>query len=970
VERLEDRALPSFLTPVNYATDANPRSAVVGDFNGDGVLDIAVVNGDSNTVNVFLGNGDATFQAARSMPIGAHPLSAAVGDFNGDGKLDLVVADNYAGGPVQLLVGNGDGTFQAPINVFSDPSFTPLAVAVGALKKNGKLDLVITGQVSSSTGSFGEVVVLPGEGNGSFGKAASLPVGTFPNSVVLDDFNNDGTLDAAVTDSALGTVDILLGKGDGTLGPPVSFATGAPADTTIADYYLAAGDFNGDGKLDIVTANRGNNTVSVLLGNGDGTFQTAVTYPVGASGPQSVAVGDFFRDGKLDIVAANVDDSKISVLLGKGDGTFSTPMIVPTGSGANSLAVAKFDGHYPDLAVTNWISKTLSILTSEAGDLDPSFGTGGEVTTTFPPNSSAQASAVVIQPDGKTVVAGTAKVFEPGSGEVALARYNPDGSLDPSFGTGGQVVTTGNGLSTGGLALQADGKIVVVAQGSNSTGTQMLLIRYLPDGSLDSGFGTAGEVTLNNAGGSSIVILPDGKIVAAGINAVNTTANLTETVARFNPDGSLDSGFGTGGMVGLNSGGASSGLALQADGKILVAFGSEVARLNADGSLDSLFGNSGEATVGFGVSGGPAVQPDGRIVVVGNTGTYLDFAIAVGRLNTNGTLDATFGAGGSVSTGLGPGTNGLQAFGVAIQPDGRIVVAGNTGGGYPLGYTSFELIRYNPNGSLDGSFGTGGEVTTTFTIFPSASPSAVALQPDGKIVAAGVAVGPNGHALVPPAFAVARYLGDAPIADPNQRFVTHVYLDLLGHMPDSYALSFWTGVLSQGTTRTQLVQMIESSQEYHTDELEYLYGYVLGRAADPLGLSAWSNFLAQGGTAEQLEAILYGSGEFFAGRGGGTNATFLQSLYQNALGRSIDSGGAQSWGQALAAGATRTVVADGILGSQESDMDEVQLLYLTILHRPADTSGLSFFTSLLQQGVPNEAVLAALAGSSEYFARP
>jgi uncharacterized delta-60 repeat protein len=324
-----------------------------------------------------------------------------------------------------------------------------------------------------------------------------------------------------------------------------------------------------------------------------------------------------------------------------------------------------------------------------------------------------------------------------------------------------------------------------------------------------------------------------------------------------------------------------------------------------------------------------------------------------------------------------------EGVGVAIQPDGRIIVAGNVQptAYISIGTSSFELIRYNPNGSLDGSFGFGGEVTTT--TFPTTSAlvtalttcyaSAIALQPDGKIVAAGSAgFTGNTHTSfeIPPIFAVARYLGDTPMADPNQRFVTHVYLDPLGHMPDSYALSFWTGVLNQGTTRTQLVQMMETSQEYHTDELEHLYGYVLGRAADPVGLSAWSSFLAQGGTAEQLEAILFGSDEFFAGRGGGTNATFLQSLYQNALGRSIDSAGAQSWGQALAAGVPRTVVADGILGSQESDMDEVQLLYLTILHRPADTSGLSFFTSLLQQGVPNEAVLAALAGSGEYFGRP
>jgi uncharacterized delta-60 repeat protein len=567
---------------------------------------------------------------------------------------------------------------------------------------------------------------------------------------------------------------------------------------------------------------------------------------------------------------------------------------------------------------------------------------------------------VAIQPDGKIVVAG-GSADDMGRGiNVALARCNADGSLDPSFGTGGQVVTVPFSLlglsspptvSTGGLTLQSDGKIVVVAQDSFG---EMFLFRYLPDGSLDPAFGTGGEVKVYNLGGSSVAIQPDGKIVVAGIHSDVSGTIFTENVARFNPDGSVDKGFGTNGVVGIGAPGElagvlplpfGSGLALQADGKILVAFDSEVARFNADGSLDSVFGNSGQAPVGFRVSGGPAVQTDGRIVVVGG-------GAIVGRLNTNGTFDATFGTGGSVRPDFNPGP-------VAIQPDGRIIVGGG----------GFALSRYNPNGSLDGSFGGGGEVSTTFAGFPNASANSIALQPDGKLVATGFVFGTS-HVTVIPVFIVARYLGDTPIADLNQRFVTHVYLDLLGHMPDSYAQSFWTGVLNQGATRTQLVQMIEASQEYHTDELEYLYGYVLGRAADPLGLAVWSNFLAQGGTAEQLEAILYGSDEFFAGRGFGTNATFLQAVYQNALGRIIDSAGAQFWGQDLAAGVTRTAVVAAILASPESDMDEVRALYLTILHRPADTTGLSFFTSLLPQGVPNEAVLAALAGSDEYFARP
>jgi hypothetical protein len=254
-------------------------------------------------------------------------------------------------------------------------------------------------------------------------------------------------------------------------------------------------------------------------------------------------------------------------------------------------------------------------------------------------------------------------------------------------------------------------------------------------------------------------------------------------------------------------------------------------------------------------------------------------------------------------------------------------------------------------------------VATTFGVSISTAVG-VALQPDGKIVAAGFAQ--DGSTSANDVFAVARYLGDTP----NQRFVTHVYLDLLRRYPDAAGMASWIGLLNQGVSRTQVVQMIEGSQEYHADEVQYLYGFVLGRPADPLGMSIWRGFLDRGGTAEQLEFILLGTDEYFAGRGGGSNTNFLQGVYRDVLGRTIDSAGAQGWGQALAAGDSRTVVAAEILASRESDMDEVQAMYLKILRRPADSAGLNFFTQDLQQGVPNEAVLAALAGSDEYFTRP
>jgi uncharacterized delta-60 repeat protein len=629
-----------------------------------------------------------------------------------------------------------------------------------------------------------------------------------------------------------------------------------------------------------------------------------------------------------------------------------------------------------------------------AGALDSTFGTGGQVTTDFPGFTQPSALALAIQTDGKIVAAGSAN--ETTSEDIALARYNPDGSLDSGFGTGGRVTTTvgstfnqvGLVFNHVGLALQPDGKIVASAEilsrsasDPNTETTHLVLVRYQPDGSLDAGFGTAGEAKLDNVGGSSVVIQPDNKILVAGTNFVQNihlpppSTSAVGTLARFNPDGSLDVGFGTNGVVtNFGSGGYTIGMALQVDGRVVAltelfvaATTSDVTRFNPNGSVDNTFGSSGQAVVGISALS-LALQPDSRIVVAGFVPVTLGTAFAVTRLKTNGTPDATFGGGSPVITNFGSST-GASADAVAVQQDGRIVVAGQE---LTLGTTSppvfeFGLIRYDPNGNIDTTFGNSGQVVNNFGRTQS-SANALAIQADGKLVAAGFARNDPGAS--DQVFAVARYLADPPIADPNQRFLTHVYLDLLGRLPDPSGQASWTGLLNQGATRTQVVQMIEASAEYQSDAVQYLYGYVLGRAADSTGMSGWSNFLAQGGTAEQLEANLLGSDEYFAGRGGGNNNSFLQGVYRDVLGRSLDSSGSQTWNQALSAGVSRTDVAAAILASRESDTDEVQALYAKILRRTADSSGLSFFTNDIQQGVPNEAVLATLAGSDEYFARP
>jgi hypothetical protein len=339
--------------PSAFGAGTNPDSAAVGDFNGDGKLDLAVANYGSDNVSILLGNGDGTFQAAVNYGAGEFPESVAVGDFRGDGKLDLVVA-NQGSNNVSILLGNGDGTFQAAVNYGVGSS--PTSVAVGDFNGDGKLDLVVANSFSNN-GS-----ILLGNGDGTFQAAVNYGAGLTLFSVAVGDFNGDGKLDLAVAGS---DVSILLGNGDGTFKTAVQYVAGLEPNS------LAVADFNGDGKLDLAVANYESNNVSILLGKGDGTFQAAVDYGIGTENypatPGSVAVGDFNGDGKLDLVVAGVESdgvSVVSVLLGNGDGTFQAA--VNYGAGAQtSVAVGDFNGDGRlDLAFPVMLQTPLASLSS------------------------------------------------------------------------------------------------------------------------------------------------------------------------------------------------------------------------------------------------------------------------------------------------------------------------------------------------------------------------------------------------------------------------------------------------------------------------------------------------------------------------------------------------------------------------------------------------------------------------------
>jgi hypothetical protein len=375
---------------------------VVRDFLGNGVLDLAVANQGDNTVSVLRGNGDGSFQAARNYAVGTNPESVAVGDFLGNGVVDLAVA-NQGDNTVSVLLGNGDGSFQAAVAYAAGSS--PSSVAVGDFNGDGVLDLAVAD--SAVFGGSPGVSVLRGNGDGSFQFAGSYNAGISPGSVAVGDFRSNGISDLVVADSNLSvnSVYVLLGNGDASFQAAVKYTAGnGPAS-------VAVGDFVGNGIPDLAVANPGTDNVSVLLGNGDGSFQHAVNYTVSTL-PLSVAVGDFNGDGVPDLVTANPFNSTVSVLLGNGDGSFQAAQNFGAGSGPVSVAVGDFNGDgLPDLAVADSDSGQVSVLLNDGVWSGPSPGTGsGRSSGTHPIARTQLAAPDLVAAEGIRLDSGATAV--------------------------------------------------------------------------------------------------------------------------------------------------------------------------------------------------------------------------------------------------------------------------------------------------------------------------------------------------------------------------------------------------------------------------------------------------------------------------------------------------------------------------------------------------------------------------------
>jgi uncharacterized delta-60 repeat protein len=388
------------------------------------------------------------------------------------------------------------------------------------------------------------------------------------------------------------------------------------------------------------------------------------------------------------------------------------------------------------------------------GDLDPTFGIGGKKIIQISADAVDLARTVAIQSDGKIVMGGEDGSYpQADTNRSVLVRLNADGSLDATFGSGGKVINPGQ-IHLPALLIQPDGKIITAgATHPISITEDFAVVRYNADGSLDTSFGSGGYAVNGEGEAQTLLLQPDGKIVLVGF--ITLFRNGSDfLLARFNPDGTVDQTFGNGGRVqtsftsGRNSDDHANAAVLQPDGKIIVTGAisgvpTVLIRYNSNGSTDTSFGLDGSVLTPN--SNTPArnvlLQPDGKIVIGGGS-------FALRRYNSNGTTDQSFTGGGGSFGG------NVYLNDISLQADGKLLAAGSVC--YPnTGECNFLLARYNPNGGFDPTFGNGGFVITNVTEGTLDEANAMKLQPDGKIVLAGYASEPSGSYVD---FAAARYL--------------------------------------------------------------------------------------------------------------------------------------------------------------------------------------------------------------------
>ena len=532
---LQNGFTPYTLYPVanmNNGNTGGTNGPTIGDFNGDGRPDYAVPT-NTGPIAILLGAGDGTFTNGTTINTTSpfEPTSVVVGDFNGDGKQDLAVLSAAGAGSVNIYLGNGNGTFQAAKNYPVAPSTSgSRLLAIGDFNRDGIQDLVATNAFLNN------VAVILGNGDGSFQAPSYYPVGNNPWNVVVGDLNQDGFLDLAVASDGSGSASILQGNGDGTFKPYITATVGSSQVGSVA-----IGDFNGDGYPDLATTSAPDNSIYILINKGTATpsFQAAVQYVQNdgtvAADPYYLTIGDFNRDGNLDIISAN-SNATVGVLLGTGSGTFGAATYYPVDSGAIFANVGDINGddRVDISAVTaNGLSVLLSGQSETASISNVAFyGCNAQsVTATYSGDgnygtSTSSASTFTPAKDNTSLTL----TVTPGTGVVGQ-QFTLQAKLSPyvygSITTNGETVTFyANGANIGTANLS--GGVATLVATPTATGTYVVYASYPGDCTFAASNSNSFTGTVLQA---STLTWPTPAPIAYGTPLSATQLNATDSVA-------------------------------------------------------------------------------------------------------------------------------------------------------------------------------------------------------------------------------------------------------------------------------------------------------------------------------------------------------------------------------------------------------------------------------------------------------
>jgi len=714
-------------TGYGSAIQSDGKIVVVGASNNGTNYDFAIVrylaNGSLDTsfgsggkVTTPIGSGNDT---ALSVAIQSDGKIVVAGYSNNGSNDDIAVVRYTAAGALDTGF-SSDGIVTTPIGAGTDWAYSVL------IQSDDKI--VVAG--FSNNGSNDDIAVV------RYTAAGALDTDFSSDGIVTTDIGGDldRGLEAAIQSDGKIVVGGVSKSGSYTDFAVVRYNTNGTLDT----------DFDGDVGM---PGYPGNGKVTTdIASNDDSASEIGIQ-----SDGKIVLGGSTYNGTDFDFAAVRYNTNGTLDTSFDSDGKVTTPIgsshdqsttLVIQNDGKIVLGGGSYNGGYYDFALVRYNSN---------GTLDSNFDSDGKVTTQLSATTDS-ISYIRLQTDSKIVAAGYTAFGS--NTDFAVVRYNINGSLDATFDHDGKVTSQVWSVGDDGRAsaIQSDGKLVVAGYTSNGTNDDFLVARYNVDGSLDTSFSDDGLVTTpvlsSNDEAYAVAIQSDGKIVVGG--TTDNGGNNDFAVVRYNTNGSLDTDFDTDGIVTTPVGTGYDWLgdiAIQSDGNIVAAGSATssgnmdiaVVRYNTDGSLDTTFSGDGKVTtaIGSGLDGGEsvAIQSDGKIVVAGEASMPVsgdDFAVV--RYNTDGSLDTSFDSDGKVTTTIGVSSD--QGKDVAIQSDGKIVVAGWYYSG-PTNYGDTAVVRYNTNGSLDTSFDGDGKATTTIFSGKDDFGYSVVIQSDGKIVVAG-----------------------------------------------------------------------------------------------------------------------------------------------------------------------------------------------------------------------------------------